>query len=88
MSDKPLISAQEAADLLQVHINTVWKLIKDGTLNAGKIGSSWVLVRDEVIAYARQQIMQQTAERLRKAQAIKPREHSRRRAASLPTIPA
>ncbi len=41
--DKParVYSAQEIADVLALHVNTVAKLLQDGTIRARKLGKNW-----------------------------------------------
>ena len=60
------MTTQEAAETLNVHENTVLKLIDGGDLPAGKAGRAWVLMTRDVLAYAEKIIMQQTADRLRR----------------------
>lgn len=60
------MTTQEAAATLNVHENTVLKLIEGGDLSAGKVGRAWVLLTRDVLAYAEKIVMQQTADRLRR----------------------
>jgi len=46
-ADRPF-TVEEAAEYLQVHVNTITKMIKDGKLKAGKIGREWRIAREEV----------------------------------------
>ena len=41
-------TVEEAADYLQVHINTITRMIKEGKLKAGKVGREWRIARDEI----------------------------------------
>lgn len=62
-----------AADLLKVHPKTVLDLIGDGTLRAAKIGRSYVLMTDDVVAYIKAQLVKQMAERMGGAAPVKKR---------------
>lgn len=66
-SPSSTVDLQGAAALLQVHENTVLKLIKSGALPAAKIGRAYVLVTRFVLDYIERQVAQQTAERIAKA---------------------
>jgi len=49
--DVPLaLSAQDTADLLGVHVNTVKHMIHDGRLPAVKVGRAWRVKRETVKA--------------------------------------
>ena len=81
------MTTQEAAATLNVHENTVLKLIEGGDLSAGKVGRAWVLLTRDVLAYAEKIVMQQTADRLRRkgdkaGSATKERRPARTRASS------
>ena len=50
--------------MLNVHPNTIFKLIDVGALPAAKIGRAWVFLERDVLAYVENQIVRQTAERM------------------------
>lgn len=50
--------------MLNVHENTVFKLIETGTLPAAKIGRAYVLLCKDVMAYVENMVAQQTAQRM------------------------
>ena len=41
-------TVEDAADYLQVHVNTITRMIKEGKLKAGKVGREWRIAREEV----------------------------------------
>lgn len=47
MAERPF-TAQEAADFLKVHINTVKRWIKEGRIKAVKIDRGWRIKRSEI----------------------------------------
>ena len=55
--DNILLTANEVAAYLGVHINTVWKYIKNGQLKAFKLGGNgksnrrWRIYRDDLEAF-------------------------------------
>lgn len=49
---KPFYSINEAAEILDVHPNTIRNKIKDGTIKAGRIGRQWRISRDVIFAIA------------------------------------
>lgn len=46
-ADRPF-TVEEAAEFLQVNINTITRWIKEGKLKAAKIGRSWRIKRSEI----------------------------------------
>jgi excisionase family DNA binding protein len=62
--DTPTVGLTGAAEILHVHPKTVEDLIRAGTIPAGKVGRSWVMMTRDVLAYAEKLIVAQTAERL------------------------
>lgn len=58
------LSMIEAAGTLNVHPNTVARLIDSGELPAAKIGRSYVLLYKDVMDYIERLVIRQTAERL------------------------
>lgn len=73
------VNTQEAAEILNVHTSTVEKLINQGALAAGKVGRRWVMMRQDVVAFAARTIYWQTAERLSVATPAQPALPARRR---------
>lgn len=63
---KPTLKLIEAADVLKVHPKTVEDLIRYGVIPAAKIGRSWVMLSTDVLRYVEDEIIRQTAERMRK----------------------
>lgn len=62
--DKPTLTVDEAADWLGVHANRIYELIDDCILAAGKEGRAYILLKQDVAAYAVKLIREQTAQRL------------------------
>ena len=58
------LNVTQAADLLQVHPNTVFKLVEAGAIPAAKVGRAYVMLHRDVLAYVENQIIRQTAERM------------------------
>lgn len=58
----------EAAATLKIHPHSLEKLIRSGEIAAGKVGRAYVLMTCDVLAYAENIILMQTADRLRKRQ--------------------
>jgi excisionase family DNA binding protein len=77
---KPTLNVTEAADILKVHAKTVEDLIRNGAIPAGKVGRSWVMMTEHVLAHAEKVIMAQTADRLR---GRSPKRISQRRSAKV-----
>lgn len=59
------LSLQRAAEVLCVHPKTVADLIHDGALPAARIGRAYVLLEKDVLGFIEQQIVRQTADRMR-----------------------
>jgi excisionase family DNA binding protein len=64
MTTKSTLSIIEAADLMNVHPNTVFKLINTGLIPAAKIGRAYVILYKDAMAYIEQLIVRQTSDRL------------------------
>ena len=58
------LNVEEAAKLMNIHPQTVLDLISDGTLPAGKIGRSYILLYKDVMHHIERIIVQQTAARM------------------------
>lgn len=54
-----------AADMMKVHPKTVLDLISGGVLPAARVGRAYVLLSKDVMDHIQQQIVAQTAERMR-----------------------
>ena len=57
------LNLTEAADLLKVHENRVMALAGAGEIPGAKIGRAWVFIDEDLIAYVRRQIKEQSATR-------------------------
>ena len=45
------VTAEEAADELGVHVNTVYELCQRREIRAGKVGRRWLIPRVELVAF-------------------------------------
>jgi excisionase family DNA binding protein len=54
-----------AADMMKVHPKTILDLISGGILPAARVGRAYVLLSKDVLSHIEQQIVAQTAERMR-----------------------
>lgn len=45
-NERQFLRINEVADMLGVHYNTIWRLIKEGVIPAKKVGKSWFIPRD------------------------------------------
>lgn len=61
----PTLNIKTAAEVLQVHPNTVEKMIASCQLPAAKVGRAYVILSKDVMAYIENQVCRQTAERMR-----------------------
>lgn len=61
----PTLNVKTAAEVLQVHPNTVEKLIASCDLPAARVGRAYVILTKDVMAYIENQVCRQTAERMR-----------------------
>lgn len=64
MDDKPTLTVDQAADWLNVHANTVYELIEDCVLPAGKQGRGYVLLKEDVARHIVKLVREQTAARM------------------------
>ena len=46
-----VLTPEQAAAELQLHPNTIYKLLSDGTLPGRKVGSSWRIPRTQLTAW-------------------------------------
>lgn len=56
---KPTLDSDEAARFLKIHIETLFRLARDGKIPAAKIGRSWVFVTADLIQHLRAKYRQQ-----------------------------
>ena len=54
----------EVADMMNIHPNTVFKLIETGALPAAKIGRACVMLYQDVMNYIEKEVIRQTIERM------------------------
>ena len=52
-SVREILTAEQAADLLQVSTKTVLQLARDNELRGHKVGRAWRFCRADVLAYVR-----------------------------------
>jgi excisionase family DNA binding protein len=71
----PTLTLIEAADVLKVHPKTVEDLIRDGVIPAAKIGRAWVMLSTDVLRYVEDEIIKQTAQRMRSPGRCTPPRH-------------
>ena len=50
MQVEEILTANQVADLLQIHPRTVYKLVKQGLLPGRKFGGGWRFSRSEILA--------------------------------------
>ena len=61
-------TAEDAAEYLQVHVNTITRMIKEGKLKACKVGREWRITREELDEFVKrggEPTMEQIIERLK-----------------------
>ena len=86
------LGIEEAAALLRADTSTVMQFARRGDLPGTRIGKGWVFLREDVMAFLRQQIAIDTEERRRQASraaiatSVPAASHSRR--SKLPVLPA
>lgn len=61
------VDVTEAASIMKVHVKTVLDMIASGILPAARIGKSYVLIRKDVEDHVLNEIIKQTAARMRAA---------------------
>ena len=52
-----LLTAQEAADILKVHLRTVYIYLRSGELRAAKIGDSWRIRQEDLDEFIRRRTL-------------------------------
>jgi excisionase family DNA binding protein len=50
MQAEEILTANQVADLLQIHPRTVYKLVKQGSLPGRKFGGGWRFSKSEILA--------------------------------------
>lgn len=58
------LNLTEAAELLKVHENRVMDWAAQGIIPGAKLGRAWVFIDDDLIAFVRKQINEQTTTRV------------------------
>lgn len=95
------LDASECAEFLKIDRSTVLELAGNGVIPGAKIGRAWVFLEDDLVAFLRARVREQSRERLARTRisqelesstgkgAVSPlvarRRHARRR--TLPTLP-
>ncbi|MHC1753051.1 helix-turn-helix domain-containing protein [Humidesulfovibrio sp.] len=46
-----LLTIQEVADILRIHARTAYRLVKDGSLSAIRVGTQWRVTEDALHEY-------------------------------------
>jgi excisionase family DNA binding protein len=87
------LDVAEAAALLRAEPETIMQLARKGALPGTRIGKSWVFLRDDVMAFLKERISRDTAERRRRhaegsAGAILVARPRKSRRTALPALPA
>ena len=94
MDTEETLNDDGAAALLHADLETVRLLARKGELPGAKIGRSWVFLRSDVLAFLRERIEKDTAQRRRiRVTATEPLAHlvsvpPRRQRRPPPTLPA
>jgi excisionase family DNA binding protein len=93
MSAHETLDVAEVAALLRAEAETIMQLARKGELPGTRIGKSWVFLREDVIAFLKEQIARDTEERRRhyasfKAGALLVSKPEKGRRTSLPALPA
>jgi excisionase family DNA binding protein len=52
-TNREILTAEQAAELLQVSLRTVLQLARDAELRGQKVGRAWRFCRSDVLAYVR-----------------------------------
>jgi excisionase family DNA binding protein len=53
MTEDKIMTVEEVAKYLRVHFQMVFKLLRDGSIQAQKVGRSWRVLKSEVDKYLR-----------------------------------
>jgi excisionase family DNA binding protein len=65
MLSPEILDADETAALLRVEAGTIMQLARKGELPGTRIGKSWVFLREDVMAFLKEQIVRDTESRRR-----------------------
>jgi excisionase family DNA binding protein len=57
-----MLTASEVAELLQVHLKTVYRLARNGLIPGKKFGGGWRFCRDEIVKMVRKEESGDSAE--------------------------
>jgi excisionase family DNA binding protein len=60
---KELLTASQVADLLQVHLRTVYKLVRQGSIPGRKFGGGWRFSRSEILRMVGAEVQESAGER-------------------------
>ena len=72
MTTPETLDIAEAAALLRAEAETIMQLARKGVLPGTRIGKSWVFLREDVIAFLKEQISKDTEERRRRHASLSP----------------
>ena len=51
MANDPILTLKEVCDLLKVHPSTVYKLTREGKIEASAIGSEWRIPQEAIVRW-------------------------------------
>ncbi len=92
MSNQETLGVSEAAAILLAENETVMQFARRGDLPGTRIGKSWVFIREDVLAFLRSRIAQDTLERrhhhAKTPLAIAVERPKRKRRTEVPVLPA
>ncbi len=72
MKTDETLDVTEVAALLRAETETVFRLVRSGELPGTRIGKSWVFLREDVIAFLKDRISKDTADRRHQYASIAP----------------
>jgi excisionase family DNA binding protein len=49
--DNEILTVNEVSELLKIHESTVYKMLREGSIPAFKIGSDWRFVKDQIVRW-------------------------------------
>jgi excisionase family DNA binding protein len=65
------VDIHDAAEILKCHYKTVLDLIEKGALPAAKVGKAWVMLTVDVHRHLENEIIRQTAARMRQPRVVR-----------------
>lgn len=65
MHTPEILDAAETAALLHAEAETILQLARNGTLPGTRIGKAWIFLREDVMAFLKEQIAKDTSDRRR-----------------------